>query len=46
MWRDSKRCWNVEHFKSVVVCGLSHSGKSEIAAGFTCEHYFSRSSAE
>jgi len=26
---------NVEHFNSVIVCGLGNSGKSEIAAGFT-----------
>jgi len=25
----------IEHFNSVIVCGLGHSGKSEIAAGFT-----------
>jgi hypothetical protein len=26
---------NVEHFKSVIVCGRSQSGKSEITSGFT-----------
>jgi hypothetical protein len=33
---------NVEHFSSVIVCGMGKSGKSEIASGFTRANTFFR----
>jgi hypothetical protein len=37
---------NVEHFSSVVVCGMSGSGKSEITSGFTRANTYFRGRAQ
>jgi hypothetical protein len=37
---------NVEHFNSVIVCGMGHSGKSEITSGFTRANTYFRGRAQ